>query len=148
MNIQPISSGMVPTASPPTTSRSGGDTSGTSDGNVAAPGAPDVSAAAAVAAATPSTTTATVAASTTPSAQPTSKEALQKALDEVKQAIPPSAQDLLFSIDKDTGRTVVKVVDASTKKVLRQIPSEEIMAIAKSLDKFDKLQGLLVKQKV
>lgn len=71
------------------------------------------------------------------------REALLQAVDEVRNAIKPVAQDLLFSIDDDTGRTVVKVVDASTDEVIRQIPSEEVLAIAKALDK---LQGVLIKQ--
>lgn len=72
-----------------------------------------------------------------------SADALLKALSEVQKAIEPVAQDLLFSIDKETGRTIVKVVDSATDKVIRQIPSEEILAIAKALDNF---QGLLLKQ--
>jgi flagellar protein FlaG len=68
---------------------------------------------------------------------------LQQALKEVQSAIQPVAQDLLFSVDKDTGKTVVKIVDSATDKVIRQIPSEELIAISKALDK---LQGLLVKQ--
>lgn len=65
-------------------------------------------------------------------------------MEDVRNAIAPVAQDLLFSIDEDTGKTIVKVVDASTDEVIRQIPSEEIISIAKALDK---LQGLLVEQK-
>ena len=38
---------------------------------------------------------------------------------------------------------MVKVVDQSTKEVIRQIPSEEMLAIAKALDS---LKGLLVRQ--
>lgn len=72
-----------------------------------------------------------------------SRESLLQAVDEVRKAIEPVAQDLLFSIDDDTGRTVVKVVDASTDEVIRQIPSEEVLAISKALDK---LQGVLIKQ--
>lgn len=71
------------------------------------------------------------------------REALLQAVDEVRKAIEPVAQDLLFSIDDDTGHTVVKVVDASTDEVIRQIPSAEVLAIAKALDK---LQGVLIKQ--
>lgn len=71
-------------------------------------------------------------------------EEVQQAVEEVRKAITPVAQDLLFSIDEDTGKTVVKVVDASTDEVIRQIPSEEIISIAKAIDK---LQGLLVQQK-
>ncbi|MBL8446161.1 MAG: flagellar protein FlaG [Zoogloeaceae bacterium] len=76
--------------------------------------------------------------STTPPIQ-----AIQQAVADLQETIAPVAQDLQFSIDKDSGRTVVKIVDSATDKVLRQIPSEEILAIAKALDK---LQGLLVKQ--
>ncbi|MBL8438818.1 MAG: flagellar protein FlaG [Zoogloeaceae bacterium] len=68
---------------------------------------------------------------------------IQQAVEDLQKTIQPVAQDLQFSIDKDSGRTVVKIVDTATDKVLRQIPSEEILAIAKALDK---LQGLLVKQ--
>lgn len=77
-------------------------------------------------------------------AQPTALEQVQQAMEDVRKAITPVAQDLLFSIDEDTGKTIVKVVDASTDEVIRQIPSEEIISIAKALDK---LQGLLVQQK-
>lgn len=79
-----------------------------------------------------------------PAPQPTALEQVQQAMEDVRKAITPVAQDLLFSIDEDTGKTVVKVVDASTDEVIRQIPSEEIISIAKALDK---LQGLLVQQK-
>lgn len=101
-------------------------------------------AAAAQAAPTPATA-ATDATSPEAAAQPTSLEQVQQAMEDVRKAITPVAQDLLFSIDEDTGKTIVKVVDASTDEVIRQIPSEEIISIAKALDK---LQGLLVQQKV
>lgn len=77
-----------------------------------------------------------------PSTPPPIQE-IQQAVEDLQKTIQPVAQDLQFSIDKDSGRTVVKIVDTATDKVLRQIPSEEILAIAKALDK---LQGLLVKQ--
>jgi len=80
--------------------------------------------------------------STLPTQEP-DRETLLQAVDEVRKAITPVAQDLLFSIDNDTGRTVVKVVDSSTDEVIRQIPSEEVLAISKALDK---LQGVLIKQ--
>lgn len=54
------------------------------------------------------------------------------------------AKELTFDIDDDSGRTVVKVIDTSTNEVLRQIPSEEMLGIAKALDQ---IQGLLIKQK-
>lgn len=40
-----------------------------------------------------------------------------------------------FTIDKDLGRTIVRVIDTETKKVLRQFPSEEMIAIARNIDR-------------
>ncbi|MCK6398888.1 flagellar protein FlaG [Thauera aminoaromatica] len=68
---------------------------------------------------------------------------VQKALEEVEKAVAPMAQSLQFSLDKDSGRTVVKVMDTDTNEVIRQIPSEEVLAISKAVDK---LKGLLLKQ--
>lgn len=97
-------------------------------------------AAAVVATGMPSVAEANAAAQQAPSAAE-----LASAVEEVQAAIAPVAQNLQFSIDQDINRTIVKVVDSSTDEVIRQIPSEEIVAIAKAMDK---LQGLLIKQEV
>jgi len=71
-----------------------------------------------------------------------------QAIETVKQAvagISDMARNLQFSIDEGTGRTVVKVVDPETQQVIQQIPSEQLLEIAKSLESST---GLLVKQKV
>ena len=99
-----------------------------------------VPAAGAPAAGTP---TGAPAASATTAVQQPDAQQIAQAVDEMRTAIAPVAQNLRFSIDQDIGRTIVKVVDASTDEVIRQIPSEEIVAIAKAMDK---LQGLLIKQ--
>ncbi|MDN3577477.1 flagellar protein FlaG [Chitinimonas viridis] len=51
---------------------------------------------------------------------------------------------LQFSIDDSTKLTVVKLIDKESEEVVRQIPTEEVLAIAKAIDK---LQGLLIKEK-
>lgn len=71
-------------------------------------------------------------------------EQVEQAVKEMKQVVEPMAQDLEFSIDQGTGHTVVKVIDTATKEVVRQIPSEELVAIAHSIDK---LRGLLLNRK-
>ena len=38
-----------------------------------------------------------------------------------------------FSVDQDLHQTVVKVIDSDTKSVIRQIPSEEMLALEKKL---------------
>ncbi|WP_374241651.1 flagellar protein FlaG [Zoogloea sp.] len=78
----------------------------------------------------------------TPTAKPTLDQ-VQQAIDQVQQIVRPLAQSLQFSIDKDSHNTVVKIVDTETNKVIRQIPSEEMLQMAKALDKFT---GLLMKQ--
>ena len=84
----------------------------------------------------------------TAGAKAPSAQEVQDAVKEVQKAVAPLAQELQFTIDKDTGRTVVKVMDTSTNKVVRQIPTEEILEMAKSIGNLqDKFQGLLVQQK-
>lgn len=80
---------------------------------------------------------------TAASAKP-SDDQLQSAVKAANDFIQPFNGNLQFSIDKDTGTTVVKVIDIATKEVIKQFPSEEMLSIAKGLDQ---LTGLLVKQK-
>jgi flagellar protein FlaG len=71
-------------------------------------------------------------------------EQLKQAVKNINQALQEQSQNLEFSIDSDSGRTIVTVVDQQTKTVIRQMPSKEALEIAKSLDK---LQSLLIRQK-
>jgi flagellar protein FlaG len=72
-------------------------------------------------------------------------EQLAQAVRSINKTLQAQAQGLEFSVDSDSNRTIVKVVDESTKEVLRQIPSEEVIQIAKALDQVQ--QGLLIRQK-
>lgn len=67
---------------------------------------------------------------------------VREAIEKIERVVSPAAQDLRFSIDDETGITVVKLIDTETQTVLRQIPTEEVLQISKALDK---LQGLLVR---
>ena len=72
-------------------------------------------------------------------------EQVDQAVQKVNKAVKSlSNSGLEFSVDKDTGIQLVKVVDIKTRDVIRQIPTEEVLAIAKTLDK---LQGLIINQK-
>nr|WP_294864307.1 flagellar protein FlaG [uncultured Pseudogulbenkiania sp.] len=75
------------------------------------------------------------------SSEPDLQESLKK-LNEAVQLYRKS--NLQFTIDKDTSTTVVKVVDSETDQVIRQIPSEDALRIAKAIDDF---KGLLLKDK-
>jgi len=69
---------------------------------------------------------------------------IEEAVKAVQKFVQPMASNLQFTIDEETGIKVVKVIDTATKDVIRQFPSEEILQIAKALDK---LQGILIEQK-
>lgn len=61
-----------------------------------------------------------------------------------RDAVQKVASNLEFTVDGDTGKTIVRVVDVSTQEVIRQIPSEEMLSIAHNIDR---LEGLLLKSK-
>jgi flagellar protein FlaG len=73
-----------------------------------------------------------------------SHEDVSAAVKKMNEAMLGSSQSLQFSIDEDSQDIVVKVIDQSTKEVVRQIPSKEALQIAKSIDKMQ--QGLLIKE--
>lgn len=69
---------------------------------------------------------------------------LKRSLEAINKFLQPTNGAIEFSVDEDSNRTIVKIVDTKTQTVLRQIPSKEALEIAKDLDK---LQGLLVRDK-
>jgi flagellar protein FlaG len=79
-----------------------------------------------------------------PQAAASSLEQVQQAMTRVAQVVKAKASNLEFSMDKETDSMVVKIVDAQTKEVIRQIPAQEMLDIAQAIDK---LQGLLLRQK-
>ena len=78
------------------------------------------------------------------SSAPASREQLDSAVKAANDFVSSVNSSLEFSVDKETDRFVVKVVDINTKEVIRQIPSEEMLNIAKALDT---IKGLLIYQK-
>lgn len=79
--------------------------------------------------------------------QPSSGQ-LQNAVDGINLAMRQANQNLEFSVDTSTNKPVVKMVDTQTGDLIRQFPSEETLAIARSIDQFLQRQGLLLNQKV
>lgn len=71
------------------------------------------------------------------------KEELVGAVKKLNEHVAPALQTIEFSLDQESKRMIVKVVDTETRKVLRQIPNEEVVAMSKTLDK---LQGLVIRQ--
>ena len=49
--------------------------------------------------------------------------------------------DLEFQVDQATGEPYFKIVNAKTKEVIRQVPSEEILAMARKLRELANAKG-------
>ena len=62
-----------------------------------------------------------------------SQQALEKVVSQLNAYIQNTQRDVDFSIDDSTGRVVVRVVDSVSEEVIRQIPSEEMLAISRHL---------------
>jgi flagellar protein FlaG len=69
---------------------------------------------------------------------------LTEAVHRINQTMRAMSQSIEFTIDDDSKRVIVKVVDQQTREVIRQMPSVEALQIAKALDR---VQGLLIQQK-
>ena len=79
------------------------------------------------------------------STPPPEPERVRQAVDQIQRAVPLVAQNLQFLVEKATGKTIVRVVDSQTREVIRQIPTEEVLSIARALDR---MQGLLFNRTV
>lgn len=62
-----------------------------------------------------------------------SREDLQKAVAQINDYVQDTQRDLFFSIDDDSGRNVVRVVNAITEEEVRQIPNEEVLKISRNI---------------
>jgi len=60
-------------------------------------------------------------------------DTLEKLVSRLNEFVSASERNINFSIDKDTGKTVVKLTDKDNN-VLRQIPSEEVLRLIKNLE--------------
>ncbi len=58
---------------------------------------------------------------------------LKQAVSKLNDYVQNVQRNLQFSIDKESGATVVKVIDSKSDKVIRQIPTEETLRLARSL---------------
>lgn len=64
---------------------------------------------------------------------------LPEALKRINTVLQIRAPGLEFSVDDDSARAIVKVIDTNTNEVIRQMPSKEALEIAKALERLDSL---------
>ena len=72
------------------------------------------------------------------------KKEMEKAAEKLQKFVQGTAPSLTFSVDQDSGRSVMKITDTDTGDVLRQIPTKEALELAKEMEK---LQGMLIHNK-
>jgi flagellar protein FlaG len=62
-----------------------------------------------------------------------SESDLQQAVTQLNDFAQSIQRNLHFSVDKESGILVTKVIDSKSNEVIRQIPNEETVALAQSL---------------
>lgn len=63
-----------------------------------------------------------------------SGESLKTAVTQLNDYVQSISRTLSFSIDEDSGKTVVKVYNSETEELIRQMPGDETLKLAASLD--------------
>lgn len=82
------------------------------------------------------------------------REDVESAVKNINDFVQKISRSLQFSIDDESGVTVVRVIDKNTDELIRQIPSEEVMNLRKRLNEVQTLifeketNGLLFKDSV
>jgi flagellar protein FlaG len=73
-----------------------------------------------------------------------SREVVDQAARRIEDFVKSVGRSLSFSVESGTGHSVLRVVNPSSGEVIRQLPAEETMRIARSIDY---LQSVLVNQR-
>jgi flagellar protein FlaG len=60
-------------------------------------------------------------------------EAARRAAEQASQALAGKGRELTFEFDDAAGRVIVRLIDTRTREVLRQVPSPELLQIARAL---------------
>jgi len=64
---------------------------------------------------------------------PEDSKQLERAVVEISTYVQSINRELQFSIDSESGRTVITVLDSATQEVVRQIPSDEVLSTARAI---------------
>lgn len=74
-----------------------------------------------------------------------STETITRNIEKLNARVQNIQRDLQFSVDAETGRTVIRVIDSETRETIRVIPPEDILAIEQRLNGSS---GLLINSSV
>lgn len=82
-----------------------------------------------------------------PKMEQVSREEFANAVNRLNEFVQTIERNLQFSVDEETGYTVITVIDSETEEIVRQIPPKEVLEMASNLmDTLVKVEGLLLKE--
>jgi flagellar protein FlaG len=73
------------------------------------------------------------------------RETLHQAVEHLSRNAQSMQRALEFSIDETSGRTVITVIDKETKRIIRQIPPQEILSLT---SRIQRAAGLILHDEV
>jgi flagellar protein FlaG len=82
-----------------------------------------------------------------PPAPPVSRTDVREAVRYLNEYVQSLRRDLTFTVDEDLDRMIVRVVDAETGELVRQIPAEEMVAVARALRQNAPETGILMQDR-
>ena len=65
--------------------------------------------------------------------QQVSEEKVREVVEQLNNHAQSINRDIHFSVDDDSGRTVIKVFNSETAELVRQIPSEEVIKLSETI---------------
>lgn len=65
--------------------------------------------------------------------QPVSEEDVQEAVAKLNEFVQTAQRRLDFQVDEESGRSIIRVYDKDTSELVRQIPSEQALELARRL---------------
>lgn len=80
-----------------------------------------------------------------------SDDSLDEAARSVEEYLQQQSPDIAYKVDRDSGRYYFNVIDPKTKETIRQVPAEEVLAMARRVREMNDLHnqeamGILVDQ--
>ena len=72
------------------------------------------------------------------------REAVDQAAQRIEQFVQSVGRSMSFSVDASSGHSILRVVDPQSGQVIRQLPAEETLRVAKAVEY---MQSMLVNQR-
>lgn len=70
---------------------------------------------------------------------------VEQAVSRLNEYVQNIQRDLLFSVDEESGRDIIRVVDSESGELVRQIPTEEVLAISRAIaEHLERVDGIIL----